>query len=409
MSAGSSATPNSKGAMDGQPWDTSAPASVSPKLSRWFIQQRVRSQSLNLRGAERATLLERFISTFHLPFSLGCLLLAFVFGPLGAALLTYVQTSKLDEAFAMAVILVIGEELPVWHGIVVLIIISAVLFFCPYMIRYLRLKTAAAKPALLPILRDGEETFEKAFSLVSRRLPPIVVGAALMTLGDLQCYPDLVLQQYRVFGFSPISQIFIVMCVCIWGIMCGTFTWVYFSSIWGLHKLGMTSLKLKSFREDKMLGARPIGLLSLSFAFVYFIFMGVFVSLIILLPTTMTPIFTGLLILLLTSGVFFFIVPLNTTHKRMLEEKRLEQEIVKKQITRIAETQKAFESSQTQTSEALDRLTTAIVADMTKKEIEAMPTWPFDTQILGRLAAMIITISCTLIANLIMRRWAPWG
>jgi hypothetical protein len=69
----------------------------------------MRACALSIRGPERATLLERFFSVLHVPYSLGCLLLAFVVGPPFAALLTYVQTSSMDDALTRTLYLFLGE------------------------------------------------------------------------------------------------------------------------------------------------------------------------------------------------------------------------------------------------------------------------------------------------------------
>jgi uncharacterized membrane protein YqjE len=189
----------------------------------------------------------------------------------------------------------------------------------------------------------------------------------------------------------------------------GTFIWVYFGSIRGLYELGNKSLKLKSFREDKTLGTRPIGLLSLSFASIYIIGIGLAVLLvIIILPRTTVPLFTGLIATLILIGITFFFLPLYTVHKRMLEAKHREQENVREQLSRVVETRKASESSERDLGEALDRLTTIIAVDITKEELEAIPTWPVDTPIMSRLVTLIFSIIGILIANYLMLYFLKW-
>jgi len=56
----------------------------------------------------------------------------------------------------------------------------------------------------------------------------------------------------------------------------------------------------------------------------------------------------------------------------------------------------------------MSRLTTILSIDITKKEVAAIPTWPFDIPILGRLVAMIFSIIGILIANFILQLIRSW-
>jgi hypothetical protein len=203
--------------------------------------------------------------------------------------------------------------------------------------------------------------------------------------------------------------VFVVAWLLFWLIIVGTFIWVYFSSIRGLHELGKESLKLKSFREDKTLGARPIGVLSLSFASIYIVGIGLAVFMvIIILPEASSLLYSSLLAFLILIGIAFFFLPLNTVHKRMLEAKHLEQEILRQQYTKVHERTKASESPQQEVSEALDRLTKIITIDVTKAEVEAIPTWPVDAPILSRLVTLIFSIIGIIIANYLMNFVLDW-
>jgi hypothetical protein len=92
----------------------------------------------------------------------------------------------------------------------------------------------------------------------------------------------------------------------------------------------------------------------------------------------------------------------------MLEAKHREQENVREQLSRVVETRKASESSERDLGEALDRLTTIIAVDITKEELEAIPTWPVDTPIMSRLVTLIFSIIGILIANYLMLYFLKW-
>lgn len=377
---------------------------LSPITTAKLVLARMNAQpAKRVRGPERATFFERLISAFRIPYVLGCLVLAFILGPPGTVLLAYVQTSNMDEAIAMSISFFFGLELPYWVGVFALAIFSAILFYCPYLIRYMRLKLVAAKPALLPILPYGDEAFQKAFSRVSQTRPPIAVGAVLIVLVIIDC-----LGNFLEFGIAPANLVFVVMFSCLWAMVAGTFVWVYFASVWGLHKLGQDSIKLKSFREDKTLGARPIGLLSLSFAFTYLTGPGSFLLLAVMFPAAAGTFFAIMVGFLILSGVILFFFPLNSTHKKMLEAKQLEQETLRQQYIKVHESLNASESPQLEVSEALDRLTNIITIDVTKAEIDAIPIWPVDVPILSRLVTLIFSIIGILIANYVMNFVLDW-
>lgn len=361
------------------------------------------------KGPESPTFLEWLINAFHIPFSWGCLLLAFVFGPPGAVLLTYVQTSSIEDALARTLRLFLGLVVPGWRGVAALALFSIILFYFLYMIRYMRLKLVAAKPTLLPLLPEGEETFHKIFSTVSQLLPPLLLGVVLIILANLQTYPDLPINYVKFIESSSANLYYVFVWLLFWLMIVGTFIWVYFSSIRGLHELGKEPLKLKSFREDKTLGARPIGLLSFSFASIYIGGIGLAVFMvIIILPASSTLLYSSLLAFLILIGIAFFFLPLYTIHQRMLEAKNLEQEALRQKFSKVYEMPKASESPQKDVSEALDRLTNIITIDVTKAEVDAIPTWPVDAPILSRLVTLMLSIIGIIVANYLMTYVLQW-
>jgi hypothetical protein len=71
---------------------------------------------------------------------------------------------------------------------------------------------------------------------------------------------------------------------------------------------------------------------------------------------------------------------------------------------RAADEEKVDVESAAEIKDALNRLTMVLQVDMTKNELETIPTWPFDTQIISRLTGMTMSIIIVIIAQWIMRR-----
>ncbi len=357
-------------------------------------------------GFRRPTFIERFFTLLHIPYVVGCLILATVLGPPGAILSAYILNNNLNEAISRAIYLFHGSYFPFWQSVAGLWVLYAILFYLLYMIRYMRLKLVATESLFLSFLPKGEESLHKIFGGVSKAIPPIVLGSLLsvviaLTEGE---------RNIIVFCCDMVSTIYLVLALPFFCIAFFTFVWVYCSSIRGLHELGKKPLKLKSFYEDRLLGLKPIGSLSLYFAFSYFGAMCLLALFAVLgAPHSVTIFYGGFLFTIVVLGVIFFILPLFTFHNRMAEVKKREQEALQEQFANAMKKQNESHtqvsgSSVSDTEELLGRLTKIVVSDITKREIDEVSTWPFDMPILRRLFASIVSMNVVIfLVDLIIR------
>jgi hypothetical protein len=357
-------------------------------------------------GPHKATIIERVVDSLRIPYVSSSILLAFLLGPPGAILSTFVSTKNIKEAFNRTVGLFFDLPLPFLQGYLGLSLLFILFFYLLYMIRFMRQKLVSAESLLVSILPEGEETFDAIFGVVSKPLPPMAFAVLFMFVIAFQSIPELP-DNFAIFCINIINTVFLLVAWSFWFIAFGTFVWVYVGSIRGLYKLG-TKVKLKTFNEDKMLGVRPVGSLSLSLAYTYF--MGLVI--LGLLPTILRPeaSFLGYIIVLSLCaivGLILFFLPQYTIHKKMVEAKGVEQELLRRELTKVvntAEEKKDEVESAIEIKDALNRLTTVLHVDITKNELESIPTWPFDTQIISRLAGMAISIIIVIIGQWIMRR-----
>ena len=361
-------------------------------------------------GPERATLLERFLTIFNIPYYLGCFIVILIFGPIGALLSAYLQTKNIYEAYNKTVYLFFGVQLPHWQGVAGLSLLLVILFYFLYMIRYMRLKLVAAEQLLIPLFPEGEDTYHNVFGHVSLILPPIIIEIVIIAFFFLQAIPETPIN-FIVYCSAPAAIFYLIISFPVWFLIFSTFAWVYFSSIRGLHELGKKSLNLKPFYEDRMLGVRPIGSLSLSLAFTYFVGLGILTLLPIVIRPDPSPIeYIFLLLILTLLGVIFFFLPLNTIHNRMLDKKSTEQKALLEEfrgaVSNLSElnARKNSGSSILDLKEILISQTLVLTFGIKKEEVTSIPTWPFDTQILGRFTAMIFSIITTIIATIIIKR-----
>jgi hypothetical protein len=359
-----------------------------------------------LTGPHKATIVERIVGSLRIPYVFGSVLLAFLLGPPGAILSTFVYTRDIFEAFNRVVWLFFGSPLPLLQGYLGLSLLFALFYYLLYMIQFMRQRLVSVESQLVSLLPEGEETFDTIFGGVSKSTPPVAFAILFMLVIAFQSVPELP-DNFVFFCVNNINTVFLLVAWPFWFIAFCTFVWVYVGSIRGLYELGK-KVKLKSFNEDKMLGVRPVGSLSLSLTYTYF--MGLII--LGLLPTILQPeaSILGYMVVLSTCaivGLILFLLPQYTLHKKMVEAKGVERELLRRELSKVVRTAgevKDDVESVAEIKDALNRLTTVLQVDMTRNELENIPTWPFDIQIISRLAGMAMSIIIVIIGQWIMRR-----
>jgi hypothetical protein len=336
----------------------------------------------------------------------GSVLLAFLLGPPGAILSTYMFTRDIYEAFNMVFCLFFGSSLPFLQGYLGLSLLFILFYYLLYMIQFMRQRLVRAETHLVSLLPEGEDTFEAIFGGVSKSTPPVAFALLFMLLIAFQTVSDMP-NQFTAFCINYFNAAFLLVAYPFWFIAFCTFVWVYVGSIRGLYELGK-KVRLKTFDEDKMLGVRPVGSLSLSLTYTYFVGMIILG----LLPTILQPeaSFLGYMVVLSVCafvGCILFFLPQYTLHKKMVDAKEVEKELLRRELSKVvrsADEGKGELESTAEIKDALNRLTTVLHVDITKDELEDIPTWPFDTQIISRLAGMAMSIIIVIIGQWIMRR-----
>lgn len=227
----------------------------------------------------------------------------------------YLRTYNLDKAYS-------GSFGSFSNAPVSNIILFLLIFYVLYGIRFMRLKVVATEPELFAISPQGEETLHRIFSRVSDSRPPIILTVIFSAQGLPNIDSPGDIPPLLWFGGLVVTGLF-------------TFVWVYFSSLWGLYKLGKQPLKLKPYYEDTTLGVRPVGSLSLSLAFAYFIGIGLFALSGAVTGTPPPPNVIAFFSATVLLGVIMFFLPLNSIHRRMAQEKRREHGLVRNKLVEV--------------------------------------------------------------------------
>ena len=346
-------------------------------------------------GPERPTLVERFLGMFHLPYLLACLILGALVGPVGQFLGIYLDTLSLDKAFTGTFLFSYsGAPVPVEVGLFGFASYFLVIFWVFYGLGYLRLKLISAEQALSELSPDGETGFHRAFGGISSNKTPVILSTVL----------SIVFLSTYLFGFSSPPG------VCIW---CGGFflplygwlstiltsvglswfVWIYFRSLWGIHLFGKGPLRLKSFYEDRMLGLRPVGSLALTFALVFFVLGALGILSLLISPD---PFSIVVITALIVFGVVMFFLPLNSIHAKMMSAKQSTQHSVRLNFVRLLDGTVPGEGDSPGMLSDLKKL---ISHQMVEQKANSISTWPFDATIIGRFAAIIISVLAIMMAK----------
>jgi len=131
-------------------------------------------------------------------------------------------------------------------------------------VRYTRLRVVAAESPLGVRLSEGPQQYQRVFGRMAQTTPVITLATILGTLilaiyassGILPAIPWLIAVNAFVVYFDVLAF--------------STYLWEFTIASLGLYKLGGASLKLASFLEHRMMGARHMGNLALSLTTAYF-------------------------------------------------------------------------------------------------------------------------------------------
>ncbi len=350
-------------------------------------------------GPAKPTLVERVIGFRGTPYTIGCALWAAYATQLGL-FFSYLDTFDYNRALVVGVFF--GRDPATVTSIQllserVLSFVGAFSIF--YVVRYMRVKVMALTP-LLAFSLSSEEVFYKSFGRVSSTRWPVAIMAPFwfFPIGTL------VSGYLPAPGIVPIPGVFSVVHFAITspllflGIF--TFVWVYFSAVWGIHRLGR-EIRLRPFYEDSSLGTRPLGGLSLSLAIGYFVGWGSYLLATgaAFSPSSAGPIAGAIAFVLLGTAMFF--LPLKSLHKRMAEQKAREQASLLTQFAQL--TNRSSNAGSDNSGETLVRMERILMLEATERKAAAIHTWPFDTRTLNRFAAVVLSVVIILLSRYLSR------
>src|SRR5437867_483747 len=183
------------------------------------------------------------------------------------------------------------------------------------------------------------------------------------------------------------------------------FLWTYGSSMLTIYRAGKLPFQLKPFTEDRTLGLKPFGAVSMRLVSVYAIFpiIVAFLQLITLNVEVPGGVTVGLgsfrasdLIILgglILVGVVLFLLPLLGIHRRLQEARRQELSWITRRYTNLVQRLKdrMSHSDQFENANEKDALASEIsTVRQIESDIHRIQTWPFDLGVITRLATVLV-------------------
>ena len=210
-----------------------------------------------------------------------------------------------------------------------------------------------------------------------------------------------------LFGFPNSTTVFSehISVIAYFFLILASFLWVYGYSMYAIHRAGKLPLRLKPFTEDRTLGLKPFGTVSLRLASIYAVFPVTltFLELVTLdvgIPEGITITFAPIRVTdmifsvgLILAGIVLFFLPLLSIRKRLQEAKRQELSWVTPRYTtiitrlkeQVSKTQQEDRANQTQA--LADELT---MMRQVQQDIQKIQSWPFDLGVVSRLATVLV-------------------
>jgi len=183
------------------------------------------------------------------------------------------------------------------------------------------------------------------------------------------------------------------------------FLWTYGSSMVAIYRAGKLPFQLKPFTEDRTLGLKPFGTVSMRLVSVYGIFpiIVTFLQLITInveIPGGVTVglgsfrasdliILSGLILV----GVVLFLLPLVGIHRRLQDARRQELSWITRRYTNLVQRLKdrITRSDQFENANEKDALASEIsIVRQIQSDIHRIQTWPFDLGVITRLATVLV-------------------
>ncbi|QQG48750.1 MAG: hypothetical protein HY247_00025 [archaeon] len=253
--------------------------------------------------------------------------------------------------------------------------------------KYMRKRISGAEESFSPLLEDGMDAYRRAFSDTGAVRPQLAITLFLFLFffsGQVSAYSlDLTRLEGPTLLLLTIG--FLLPAIAVSSII-----WAMFVALRGLYRVGGLRLRLSPFYTDRLLGLRPVGALALQSVAPFFGLLVAFTIAGLSTAGTVTIITAMFPIGMTAVGLLMFFLPLTRSHRLMLERKRSERQALATKLRGI------FDRTADQ---GLAPQSDIMKAELLDRKVAAMGTWPFDTSIIGRLIAILLSVTAILLSS----------
>jgi hypothetical protein len=354
--------------------------------------------SRRVRGPDQWTIPERIIGLTRLPYALGCLVTALVAGGPGTFLLFYIGTFNGAWAWQSTVSVSVFSVLPLTQhvsaaeGVAEVAVTTLALFLDMYLIRYLRLKVLATEPKLSPLAPGGEIAFRRAFGPMAQ-----AGGSVAFTIVFLLAYLPA---RALIAGHALVPLVGITALSIVAFSVYGAAFWVYLSCVWGVFRFGGEPLNLNPFYEDRMLGLRPLGQIVVWSAGIFTLAITVTLGASLITGDVAS---LSVNIVIVATGVSMLFLPLLGIHGRMAQLKEEEEAKLGPLRRELLSplTIRAANDPEQALSTKIDGLVGLQSYLTLRDEVSKIASWPFETQTVERLVAVLLAVFTVLMTRLL--------
>jgi hypothetical protein len=352
------------------------------------------------------SIVERLASVRSLPYPLTALVLSLLITLPGRILACLLDSMSLRVAIQR--VLPPPGTVPLWRVIAGNSVLPLVAFYVFLIVKYMRKSIESTGESLASIIPGGRRGYSRAFRLVGKSYGPIPIAAILVLLFSARFRSDL----HSATGLFDV--VFAVVSMSANMLLYATVIWAYFSSLYGMLRIGRMRLRTRPYFHDELLGLRPLGTLSLSLASSYF---GALFLLIVfhLFNRSFAPeLVMASLAALLAVGVLGFFLPLARIHRTMAEVKLREKAALRLRLERATSSPgtptgrgKGRRGSPTGTESILADVRSILAYNALEHRVATLPTWPLDLAILERLLAILFAVIVGILVRVITATVLP--
>jgi len=326
------------------------------------------------------TVIERISSRSGLPFAAVALVAAAILAvPWLILLVPDAAQSLLSSTMNRSMGAIRGPQDVLYWGL-----LFVFLCYVIFAMRYMRARVLETQVRVAPLTPGSADALERAFRPAAWIWPALATSVVLHLVYAWSAFFGA--GHEIASGDAPLFLLDIVVNIARTFVIV-EFAWLYFGAVAGLAAVCRRPLELLPYYSDGLLGTRPLGLLSLSLAATFFLGYALGLPLVILGYSDPYELAAGGAIFIV--GLVLFFLPLVSVHNQMAEEKQGELDFLHRRYTHL------FTVSRRQPDEdehpgTLADVTAAIGWLASERRIQAIRTWPFDVDILARLATSFV-------------------